>query len=148
MFLLTPFVCFRITVFPVEIMHVIYSLTFLLLVYLSLVNLELVFSQVKRDFYNLLREHPEIDRHSRWGEAKKRLDSDPRYKSVDSSATREDWFREYQKVLKDERKRDKEKDRERRDKDRRERGEKEKEPKGENGSEVSCKVLTFIMFGW
>lgn len=103
--------------------------------------MELVFSQVKRDFYNLLREHPEIDRHSRWGEAKKRLDSDPRYKSVDSSATREDWFREYQKVLKDERKRDKEKDRERRDKDRRERGEKEKEPKGENGSEVSCRVL-------
>lgn len=102
--------------------------------------MELVFSQVKRDFYNLLREHPEIDRHSRWGEAKKRLDSDPRYKSVDSSATREDWFREYQKVLKDERKRDKEKDRERRDKDRRERGEKEKEPKGENGSEVSYRA--------
>lgn len=43
-------------------------------------------------------------------------------------------------MLKDERKRDKEKDRERRDKDRRERGEKEKEPKGENGSEVSYRA--------
>lgn len=66
---------------------------------------------------------------------------------MDSSATREDWFREYQKVLKDERKRDKEKDRERRDKDRRERGEKEKEPKGENGSEVSLSTYTH-MFAW
>lgn len=46
-------------------------------------------------------------------------------------------------MLKDERKRDKEKDRERRDKDRRERGEKEKEPKGENGSEVSYGAENF-----
>ncbi|PSN54986.1 Transcription elongation regulator 1, partial [Blattella germanica] len=51
--------------------------------------------QVKRDFIALLREHADIDRHSRWSEVKKRLDTDPRYKAVESSSAREDWFREY-----------------------------------------------------
>uniref|UniRef100_A0A1B6G3D6 FF domain-containing protein n=1 Tax=Cuerna arida TaxID=1464854 RepID=A0A1B6G3D6_9HEMI len=102
--------------------------------------------QVKRDFFSLLREHSEIDRHSRWSDAKKRVDSDPRYKNVDSSAVREDWFREYLKILKDERKREKERDRERRDKDRRDkgdksdRGDKEKETKVENESEQDAET--------
>ena len=76
--------------------------------------------QVKRDFVALLREHQDIDRHSRWSDVKKRLDSDPRYKAVESSSAREDWFREYVKALKEERKREKERDREKRDKDKRE----------------------------
>jgi transcription elongation regulator 1 len=50
--------------------------------------------QVKRDFIALLREHADIDRHSRWSDVKKRLDMDPRYKAVESSSAREDWFRE------------------------------------------------------
>lgn len=112
-----------------------YAVFLLILVYHSFIDDN--FPQVKRDFFSLLKEHQEIDRHSRWSDVKKRLDSDPRYKAVDSSATREDWFREYQKVLKEERKRDKEKDRERKDKDRRDRGDKEKESsKPDNESEV------------
>nr|CAD7568498.1 unnamed protein product [Timema californicum] len=76
--------------------------------------------QVKRDFMALLREHPDIDRHARYGDIKKRLDSDPRYKAVESSTAREDWFREHVKLLKDERKREKERDREKRDREKHE----------------------------
>ncbi|KAL3276562.1 hypothetical protein HHI36_011936 [Cryptolaemus montrouzieri] len=68
--------------------------------------------QVKKDFFALLREQSDIDRHSYWGDVKRKVDSDPRYKSVDSSGQREDWFREYCKILKEERKKAKEKDRE------------------------------------
>lgn len=76
----------------------------------------------------MLREHSDIDRHSRWSEVKKRLDSDPRYKSVDSSGQREDWFREYGKILKDEKKRQKEKDREhKREKDKEKHKKKDKD---------------------
>ncbi|KAK9509007.1 hypothetical protein O3M35_006424 [Rhynocoris fuscipes] len=85
--------------------------------------------QIKKDFMNLLKESDEVDRHSRWGDVKKKLDSDPRYKAVDSSSTREDWFREYIKHLKDERKREKDKkerDRERKSRDRGDRGDRDK----------------------
>nr|XP_022904284.1 transcription elongation regulator 1 [Onthophagus taurus] len=68
--------------------------------------------QVKKDFLSLLRENSDIDRHARWSDVKKKLDTDPRYKAVDSSGQREDWFREYCKILKDEKKRAKEKDKE------------------------------------
>lgn len=37
----------------------------------------------------------DIDRHSRWSDVKRKLDSDPRYKAVESSVQREDWFRDY-----------------------------------------------------
>lgn len=67
----------------------------------------------------MLREHSDIDRHARWSDVKKKVDSDPRYRAVDSSNQKEDWFREYCKILKDEKKRQKEKDREyKRDKER------------------------------
>ena len=59
----------------------------------------------------MLRETHEVDRHTRYSEVKKKLSSDPRYRAVDSSTAREDWFREHIKHLKEERKRDKEKDR-------------------------------------
>ncbi|XP_023714864.1 transcription elongation regulator 1 isoform X3 [Cryptotermes secundus] len=94
--------------------------------------------QVKRDFIALLREHADIDRHSRWGDVKKRLDMDPRYKAVESSSAREDWFREYVKALKEERKREKERDREKRDKDKREskdKGDKERDREKERERE-------------
>lgn len=78
-----------------------------------------------------MREQSDIDRHSRWQDVKKKIDSDPRYKCVDSSTLREDWFREHLKVLKEERKR--EKDRDRKDRDRKDRNSvdnvKEKESK-------------------
>ncbi|XP_026470923.1 LOW QUALITY PROTEIN: transcription elongation regulator 1-like [Ctenocephalides felis] len=44
---------------------------------------------IKKDFLMMLREHKDIDRHSRWADVKKKVENDPRYKNADSSATRE-----------------------------------------------------------
>lgn len=106
---------------------------------------------MRKDFFSLLKESPDVDRHSRWGDVKKKLDSDPRYKSVESSAQREDWFREYIKQLKDERKKEKdrrERERERkdRDRDREERRErkKEKEEEKENKPEKEIEDVSNI----
>lgn len=74
---------------------------------------------------DLLREHSEIDRHTRWSEIKKKLDSDSRYKMVDSSSLREDYFRDYLRILKDERRHRE------RERDRRDRSEKEKDPESD-----------------
>uniref|UniRef100_T1IIS2 Transcription elongation regulator 1 n=1 Tax=Strigamia maritima TaxID=126957 RepID=T1IIS2_STRMM len=57
---------------------------------------------LKREFFELLKEHSEIDKHSRWSETKKKIDSDPRYKAIDSSSQREDWFRDYLSKLQNE----------------------------------------------
>ncbi|XP_059044967.1 transcription elongation regulator 1 [Achroia grisella] len=63
--------------------------------------------QVKSEFIALLKEKS-VDRHARWADAKKKVDSDPRYKAVESSTLKEDYFREYCKLMKDERKKEKE----------------------------------------
>ncbi|KAL0269201.1 UNVERIFIED_CONTAM: hypothetical protein PYX00_007012 [Menopon gallinae] len=82
--------------------------------------------QIKKDYFQMLRENPDVDRHSRYSEVKKKLSSDPRYKAVESSTAREDWFREHIKHLKEERKKDKERDRrDRKDSKREEKKEKE-----------------------
>lgn len=47
----------------------------------------------------LLKETTIIERNSRWSEIKKKIDSDPRYKAVESSSRREDWFRDYVKNI-------------------------------------------------
>jgi len=47
----------------------------------------------------LLKETTDLDRHSRWSDIKKKLDSDPRYKAVDSSTRREDWFKDYIRTI-------------------------------------------------
>lgn len=70
--------------------------------------------QVKKEFFAMLREHKDIDRHSHWSECKKKLESDWRYRVVESASAREDWFRDYVRVLKDERKKEKEKDKDHR----------------------------------
>lgn len=70
---------------------------------------------MRKDFIALLREQSDVDRHSRWSDVKKKVSSDPRYRAVDSSVQREDFFIEYCKILKDEKKKNKEKDRERKD---------------------------------
>lgn len=57
----------------------------------------------------MLKECKDVDRHSRWSDVKKKLDSDPRYKAVDGSSTREDYFRDFIKILKDERRKEKDK---------------------------------------
>lgn len=53
--------------------------------------------KLKSDFYSLLKETESLDRHSRWSDIKKKIDADSRYKAVDSSSRREDWFRDYVK---------------------------------------------------
>lgn len=53
----------------------------------------------------MLREHSDIDRHSHWSDVKRKIDSDARYKAVDSHGMREDWFREYCRILKEEKRR-------------------------------------------
>lgn len=82
---------------------------------------------MRKDFIALLREHSDIDRHCRWIDVKKKVDSDSRYRAVDNSMLREDYFHDYCKMLKDEKKRIKEKERERKEKKEREKREKEKE---------------------
>jgi hypothetical protein len=57
--------------------------------------------QLKSDFISLLKDTSDIDRHSRWSDIKRKIDSDPRYKAVDSSSRREDWFKDYVKNLDD-----------------------------------------------
>ena len=60
-----------------------------------------VFLQLKADYIAMLKDFPGLDRHSRWSETKKKLESDPRYKAIESSSRREDWFRDYVKKLDD-----------------------------------------------
>ena len=55
--------------------------------------------KLKKDFISLLKEHKNLHRHSSWTENKKILERDSRYKAVDSSSKREDWFRDYIKNL-------------------------------------------------
>lgn len=62
----------------------------------------------------MLREHKDIDRHTHWSDCKKRLEADWRYRIVDSPSTKEDWFRDYVRILKEERKRDKEREKDHR----------------------------------
>ena len=57
------------------------------------------FPQLKDDFMQLLKDTPDIDRHSKWGDVKHKVDTDPRYIAVDSSSRRERWFNEYKRNL-------------------------------------------------
>lgn len=54
---------------------------------------------MKTNFMQLLKETADIDRQSKWSDIKKKIDSDPRYKAVDSSSRREDWFKDYVRTL-------------------------------------------------
>ncbi|KAG8184519.1 hypothetical protein JTE90_023533 [Oedothorax gibbosus] len=49
----------------------------------------------KKDFIELLKEQKGLDKHTRWSEFKKTISEDSRYKAVDSSSIREDWFKEF-----------------------------------------------------
>ncbi|XP_068572233.1 transcription elongation regulator 1 isoform X9 [Cebidichthys violaceus] len=50
--------------------------------------------KVKLDFYDLLSEQ-HIEVGHRWSKVKERLETDPRYKAVESSALREELFKQY-----------------------------------------------------
>ncbi|VDL92502.1 unnamed protein product [Schistocephalus solidus] len=54
--------------------------------------------KIKSDFISLLKEQ-KLSRHSHWSDLKKKIGSDPRYRAVDSSSRREDWFKEYVRKL-------------------------------------------------
>ncbi|CAH2218112.1 jg26687, partial [Pararge aegeria aegeria] len=101
----------------------------------------------KSDFIALLKDKA-IDRHSRWVDTKKKIDSDARYKAVESSTLREDYFREYCKMVKDERKKEKdgkekERDRgskkEKKDKDREKEKDKDKDKEKEKERDKDSK---------
>ncbi|CAH0730694.1 unnamed protein product, partial [Brenthis ino] len=105
--------------------------------------------QAKTDFIALLKEK-NVDRRARWVDIKKKIDSDARYKAVESSTMREDYFREYCKIVKEERKKEKdgkEKERERgskkekkekdREKDKEREKDGKKDKKKEKGGDVS-----------
>lgn len=50
--------------------------------------------KVKLDFFDLLSEH-HIEANQRWSKVKDKLETDPRYKTVESSALREELFKQY-----------------------------------------------------
>ncbi|KAM9729052.1 transcription elongation regulator 1 isoform 5-T5 [Menidia menidia] len=50
--------------------------------------------KVKQDFFELLSDQ-HIEGNHRWSKVKERLETDPRYKAVDSSALREELFKQY-----------------------------------------------------
>ncbi len=54
--------------------------------------------QLKLDFFAMLEERDDIDKHTRWSKIKDRMHKDSRYKAVDHSSQREDWFKEYQET--------------------------------------------------
>lgn len=53
-----------------------------------------VLSQVKQDFFDLLSDQ-HIEGSQRWSKVKERLETDPRYKAVESSALREELFKQF-----------------------------------------------------
>ncbi len=55
--------------------------------------------KIKKEFLSLLKETKNLHRHSSWTETKKLIENDSKYKAVDSSSKREDWFRDYIKNL-------------------------------------------------
>ncbi|XP_043461407.1 transcription elongation regulator 1-like isoform X1 [Leptopilina heterotoma] len=97
--------------------------------------------QVKKDFISLLKEHKDIDRHSHWSDCKKKLESDWRYRCVDSASAREDWFRDFIRNLKEERKKEKDKDKDHRhrEKDHHKSDKRDREKKDEKYKEKSSK---------
>merc|ERR1719295_2247025 len=75
--------------------------------------------QIKKEFVALLKEKSDlVDRHAHWSDVKKELESEDRYKAVESSTQREDWFLDYVHILKDEHRREKEKKKRERSRDR------------------------------
>jgi transcription elongation regulator 1 len=55
--------------------------------------------QRKKSYLAMLKELRHLHKHSSWTETKKLLENDPRYKAIESSSKREDYFRDYCKYL-------------------------------------------------
>lgn len=56
----------------------------------------------KKGFIQLLKEIKNLHRGSSWTETKKMIETEPRYRAVESGSRREDYFRDYCKYLDDE----------------------------------------------
>merc|ERR1712226_924797 len=66
--------------------------------------------QIRKEFFAMLKERSDIvDRHAHWSEVKKVLEADSRYKAVESSSQKEDWFLDHIHDLKEEHRKEKEK---------------------------------------
>ncbi|XP_002137702.3 transcription elongation regulator 1 isoform X4 [Drosophila pseudoobscura] len=63
--------------------------------------------QIRKDFLDMLRERHDIERHTRWYDIKKKLESDPRYRIVDSMY-REEYFEDYLHIMKEEKRKERE----------------------------------------
>uniref|UniRef100_A0A673M3R6 Transcription elongation regulator 1 n=1 Tax=Sinocyclocheilus rhinocerous TaxID=307959 RepID=A0A673M3R6_9TELE len=50
--------------------------------------------KVKQDYFDLLSDH-HVDISQRWSKVKDKLETDPRYKAVESSAAREELYKQY-----------------------------------------------------
>lgn len=55
--------------------------------------------KLKKAFIALLKEQKHLHRHSSWTETKRQIDTDSRYKGIESSGRREDYFRDYIRYL-------------------------------------------------
>lgn len=56
-------------------------------------------SDRKLNFNLMLQEFKHLHRHSSWTETRKQFENDARYKAIESSSKREEYFREYCKEL-------------------------------------------------
>lgn len=54
----------------------------------------LFFFKVKQDFFELLSDY-HVDGQQRWSKVKEKMETDPRYKAVETSASREELFKNY-----------------------------------------------------
>ena len=54
---------------------------------------------MKADFLALLTEHSSVHEDSHWRRVKVHLEKDPRYRAVETSQQREEWFAEHVKAL-------------------------------------------------
>merc|ERR1712088_449054 len=65
--------------------------------------------QTRKEFFAMLKESTGVDRHSHWSDVKKTLEGDSRYKAVESSSQKEDWFLDHIHDLKEDHRKEKEK---------------------------------------
>lgn len=54
--------------------------------------------QVRQDFFELLSDH-HVDGQQRWSKVKEKMETDPRYKAVETSAAREELFKSFVEKL-------------------------------------------------
>ncbi|EDO63512.1 AGAP004745-PA [Anopheles gambiae str. PEST] len=79
--------------------------------------------QIRKDFLTMLRERSDINRHTRFSDIRKKVESDSRYKAITEHSQREELFEDHIKALKEEKRKAKEKEREKELKERNSRSE-------------------------